>query len=90
MMEQAKPDDDARPEDRPLRPTARSSNDRAKKQREDPTEHVEHQLEHAKWGQLPDYLQSVKTRGGQPAVPERYRRFRNAFLKQAQTEAGKK
>lgn len=29
-------------------------------------------------------MEFLKTRGGQPDVPEKYRKFRDAFLKQSQ------
>ena len=50
------------------------------------TEEVEHERDSEKWGQLPSYMQSIQTRGGQPDVPERYRRYRDAFLKQSQNK----
>ena len=56
----------------------------ADKEYKDPTEQVEHQNESGKWGNLPDYMEFVKTRGGQPEVPERYRKYRDAFQKQSQ------
>jgi hypothetical protein len=60
------------------------SNQPADRERAHATEQVEHQTESGKWGMLPDYMELLKTRGAQPDVPERYRRFRDAFLKQGQ------
>lgn len=65
-------------------PEKRGEKKPAGKEYQDPTEQVEHQDESGKWGQLPDYMEFVKTRGGQPEVPERYRKYRDAFQKQSQ------
>lgn len=84
MEQNPTPDGDNKPQDAPERKDSPSSNQPARQKGQDATEQVEHQVEHAKWGHLPEYVESVKSRGGQPDVPERYRRFRDAFLKQSQ------
>lgn len=57
-------------------------------ERQDPTQRVDHERTFEKWGNLPDYLEFLKSRGGQPDVPEKYRKFRDAFLKQSQKSEG--
>ena len=52
--------------------------------REDPTEHADNEKTYEKWGNLPEYMRSLKTRGGRPEVPEKYRKFHDAFLKESQ------
>jgi len=57
---------------------------------DDPTETVDRTKVQEKWGHLPDYMEFLKTRGGQPDVPEKYRKFRDAFLKQSQASQREK
>lgn len=52
---------------------------------EDAKERVEHPADAQGWGYLPKSLDFLKHRGGAPEVPERYRKFREAFLKQGKT-----
>lgn len=53
---------------------------------EDPTEHANRSRVDDRWGDLPFYQEFLKTRGGAPEVPEKYRRFQEAFLKQSATK----
>lgn len=55
-------------------------------QSEGPTERADKEPVCEKWGSLPDYLQSLKTRGSRPEVPEKYRKLRDAFLKESQRQ----
>ena len=56
----------------------------ATSQNQDPTEHADNEKAYEKWGSLPEYMRSLKTRGAQPNVPEKYRKFHDAFLKESQ------
>ncbi|MEM7204280.1 MAG: hypothetical protein AAF628_28735 [Planctomycetota bacterium] len=51
---------------------------------EDATEELRHQADNERWGMLPLYEEFFKGRGATPAVPEKYRRFHEAFLKNNQ------
>ena len=51
---------------------------------QDPTEHADNERAYEKWGNLPEYMRTLKTRGGRPEVPEKYRKFHDAFLKESQ------
>lgn len=50
---------------------------------EDPTQRVPPNRDAQNWGNLPKYLEFLKTRGGSPEIPERYRKFYEAFLKRS-------
>lgn len=50
------------------------------------TEEIEHERDGEKWGSLPEYAGMLQKRGSQPEVPERYRKYRDAFLKRAQNK----
>jgi hypothetical protein len=54
------------------------------------TERVQREAEAAEWGSLPKYLQYLQRRGGMPEVPEKYRKFLEAYVKQSADKQGRK
>lgn len=54
---------------------------------EDPTERLQRALETEEWGQLQQYDPLIKSRGGQPKVPEKYRRYLESFIKKSNESA---
>lgn len=42
------------------------------------------------WGDLPSYVNFLKNRGSSPKVPEKYRKYWDAYLKSKQTEGTKR
>jgi hypothetical protein len=73
-----------RPEQNTDDPPAGGINQPSQDRPEDPKEVLEPPTDNASWGHLPRSLDFLKHRGGSPTVPERYRKFREAFLKQGQ------
>lgn len=61
----------------------RGRNRPASSRPEDPTQRVPPNRDAKRWGNLPRYLEFLKTRGGSPEIPERYRKFYEAFLKRS-------
>ncbi len=84
MVKQSKPEDGKEPKGNRPEPQDQGRNETAEMVRDDGTEKVQHARDKERWGSLPDYLEMLKTRGSQPDVPERYRKYREAFLKQSQ------
>lgn len=79
-QKQGDPQGDGQPRDgreRPQDPKNVPSSPRP----DDPTENVDPKRDAEAWGKLPLYEQLLKTRGGAPDVPEKYRKFHEAFLK---------
>jgi len=68
--------------DRNQNPQNRPSNPRP----DDPTEKIDPERDAEAWGKLPLYEQLLKSRGGAPDVPEKYRKFHEAFLKSQNRE----
>lgn len=56
---------------------------------EDPKEKLSPPTDVDSWGFLPKSMDFLKHRGGGPTVPERYRKFREAFLKQGVRDKNK-
>lgn len=81
------PSTDAPPEDNRPPPQDQGRNQPAAVEPRQPTEEVEHGTDHERWGVLPFYEEFNKTRGGVPLVPEKYRRYHEAFLKQSRKGA---
>ena len=80
MQNQGKPQDGEQPQDGPERP-GDAQNKASNPRPEDPTENVDPQRDTESWGSLPLYEQLLKTRGGAPEVPQKYRKFHEAFLR---------
>lgn len=80
-----KPKDEPSSEPKPEPGTNVPSADRP----DDPKERVENAQDAQGWGYLPKSLDFLKHRGGSPTVPERYRKFREAYLKQGKQQNGK-
>ncbi len=51
------------------------------------TEQVERDADASAWGRLQMYEQMLKTRGGPPRIPDKYRRYYEAFLERARKQA---
>lgn len=69
---------------------AGGQNTRTGQQPDGATDRVERNDEAAQWGNLPKYLQFLQGRGGAPEVPDRYRKYVEAFVKQGQKSGQKK
>ena len=54
------------------------------------TERVERDPEAGRWGDLPPYLQMLFRKRGMPKLPDKYRRLRDAFHKQADRKPRKR
>lgn len=90
MMRQNQRPPDEQPDDKRPEPQDQSQNQAAETVRDDATEEIKHGRDGLRWGQLPEYMELLKTRGAQPGVPEKYRKFRDEYLKRAQKEKARK
>ena len=68
-------------------PEQQGQNRPADRAPQDGTERVKPADDTERWGVLPAYEEMLKNRGGRPKVPEKYRRFHEAFLKQQAEKA---